>query len=67
MAKKFDCMWMSLEPTWKLLAKALSEPSIGFSQKASKVSQEHSKYLTLLYSYYTSYTCSVHACGCNYD
>ncbi len=35
-AKRIDCMWMSLEPTWKLLAKALSEPSIGFSQKASK-------------------------------
>ncbi len=38
-------LWMSQEPTWKMLVEALSQPSIGLSQKASEVSQEHSKYL----------------------
>ncbi len=43
-------LWMSQEPTWKKLAEALSEPTIGLCQKASQISQNHSEYLTLLYT-----------------
>ncbi len=39
-------LWMSREPTWKMLVEALSQPTIGLSQKASQISREHSKYLT---------------------
>ncbi len=39
-------LWMSQEPTWKMLVEALSQPTIGLSQKASQISREHSKYLT---------------------
>ncbi len=38
-------LWMSQEPTWTVLVNALSQLSIGLSQKAiSQISQEHSKY-----------------------
>ena len=45
-AKKEEVLrlWLSQEPTWKILAEALSQPSIGLSQKANQISQEHSKY-----------------------
>ena len=36
-------LWMSQEPTWKMLVDALSQPSIGLFQKASQISREHSK------------------------
>ncbi len=39
-------LWMSQEPTWKMLVDALSQPSIGLSQKSSKISLDHSKHLT---------------------
>ncbi len=41
-------LWMSQEPTWIVLVDALSQPSIGLSQKASQISREHSKYLTII-------------------
>ncbi len=37
-------LWMSQEPTWIVLVDALSQPPYGWSQKASQISQEHSKY-----------------------
>ena len=46
-------LWMSQEPTWKMLVEALSQPTIGLSQKASQISQEHSKYLTIIIVIYS--------------
>ncbi len=46
-------LWMSQEPTWKMLVEALSQPTIGLSQKASQISQEHSKYLTIIIAIYS--------------
>ena len=52
-------LWMSKKPTWIMLVEALSQPSIGLSQKASQISQEHSKYLTIIIAIYayTAYSC----------
>ena len=46
-------LWMSQEPTWNMLVEALSQPTIGLSQKASQISQEHSKYLTIIIAIYS--------------
>ncbi len=43
--KEIIRLWISQKPTWKVLAEALREPTIGLSQKASHISQEHSKYI----------------------
>ncbi len=60
-AKKEEVIrrWMSTKPTWIVLVEALSEPSIGLSSRASQISQEHSKCLTIIIAIYayTAYSC----------
>ncbi len=41
-------LWMSQEPTWIVLVDALSQSAYGWSQNSSQISQEHSKYLTII-------------------
>ena len=41
-------LWMSQEPTWIVLVDALSQSAYGWSQNSSQISQEHSKYFTII-------------------
>ena len=45
-------LWMSQEPTWIVLVDALSQSAYGWSQNSSQISQEHSKYLTIIIALY---------------
>ena len=53
-------LWMSQEPTWIVLVEALSQSAYGWSQNSSQISQQHSKYLTIIG--YINYSLLIYAC-----